>query len=74
MSNLRGRNKGNQKLIPVETWLKIVKSLGIRGTMLGGLSAGVTAQSPSKRSRSPGVVALSPAKHLIQQGQIKSFF
>ena len=44
--------------------------LGIRGPMLGGLSAGVAAQSPSKRSRSPGVVAQSPAKRLKQQGQI----
>ena len=53
---------------------KIEKSLGIRGPMLGGLSAGFAAQSPSKHSRSPGVVAQSPAKRLKQQGQIKSFF
>ena len=45
-------------------------SLGIRGPILGGLSAGVAAQSSSKRSRSPGVVAQSPAKRLKQQGQI----
>ena len=40
--------------------------------MLGGLSAGVAAQSPSKRSRSPGVrvVAQSPAERLKQKGQI----
>ena len=38
--------------------------------MLGGLSAGVAAQSPSKRSESPGVVAQSPAKGLKQQGEI----
>ena len=48
--------------------------LGLRGPMLGGLSAGVAAQSPSKRPRSPGVVAQSPAKRLKQQGQIKNFF
>ena len=41
--------------------------------MLGGLSAGVAAQSLSKRSRSPGV-AQSAAKRLKQQGQITSFF
>ena len=48
--------------------------LGLRGPMLGGLSAGVAAKSPSKRPRSPGVVAQSPAKRLKQQGQIKNFF
>jgi len=41
--------------------------LGIRGPMLGGLSVGVAAQSPSKKPCS--VVFQSPAKRLKQQGQ-----
>ena len=47
---------------------KIEKLLGIRGLLLGGLSAGVAAQSPSRLS--PGVVAQLPAKRLKQEGQI----
>ena len=42
--------------------------------MLGGPSAGVAAQSPSKRPRSPGAVAQSPAKRFKKQGQINNFF
>ena len=41
--------------------------------MLGGLSGGVAAQSPSKRSKSPGAVVQSQLNALNSRDKLKVF-